>query len=101
MCEFAEYLKSRINFLARQRFKTFRPKALHRKRSHHPAVEKRPLDHLAVQVFLGSDVPHESSGERIAGSGRVFDFFNRQRRCPKRVTPDSKRAFTEEDGRTI
>ena len=87
MRQFAKDLEAGINFFAGEGLQAFGTKTLHRKRSHHPAVEESPLQDFAVQLFLRGDVSHESAGERVTRAGWIFDFFDGQSRCAKGWRP--------------
>src|SRR6266403_5180072 len=99
--QFAEQLKARFNFPATEILQPLGPETFHGKRSHHAAVKQGALEHLAINLSLGRDVSHASAGKRIAGSGRVFYFFNRQRWRAKGVRSDAEGSLTEKDGRSV
>src|ERR1700704_6493552 len=99
--QFAEYLKARINFLARKILQPLRPELFYRKRSHHAAVKQGALQHLAIKLALRRDVSHESSGKRIASPGRVFYFFYRQRRCTKRMRSKAECSLAKKNCRPV
>src|SRR5262249_46491379 len=99
--EFAEDLEARFNLVAGQRLKSFRTEALYGERSHHAAVEQRPLEHFAVHFALRRDVSHEAAGKRITSSGGILYLFDWQGRSAEWMMPDAEGAFAEEDRRAI
>src|SRR5215467_11934101 len=74
--ELAENLKAAIYFFARKILQALGAEALNCERSHHAAVKQRALQDLAIELFLRSDVAHESAGERISGTSRILDFVD-------------------------
>src|ERR1700730_1433832 len=101
MRQFTEYLKARVNFLARKILQPLRPEAFHGKRSHYTAVKQGALQHLAIDLALRRDVSHESSGKRIAGPGRILYFFYRQRWRAKRMRSKAECSLAEKDSRPV
>src|SRR5215469_17045575 len=101
MRQLAEDLKTGFDFIASEIFEPFRAKALDGKRPHDPAIEESTLDDLAMDVFLGSDVPHETAGEGVARARRVLYLFDGQCRSPERVTSRAECAIAEENGGAI
>src|SRR6185437_5430162 len=87
--QLTEDLKARVNFFAGQRLQALGAKTLHRKRSHHPAVEERAFQDFAAQFSLRGDVTHEAAGKRIAGPGGILDFVDGQRGSAKGMAADS------------
>src|ERR1700752_4702665 len=75
--QFAEDLKARVDFLACEGAQTLGAEAFADKRSHHAAVEHGAFQDFAVDLLLGSQIAHESSGEGITGARRVLYFFDR------------------------
>src|SRR5919198_4625766 len=93
--QFAEYLEASVNFLTRQGLQAFRAEALHSERSHHAPIEQSPLQHLPVELPLGSDVAHEPAGEGVACTRRVLNFFDGKRRGTEGMTANAKSSFTK------
>src|SRR5215467_10793899 len=101
MRQFAEYLESAIDLFTCQILQPLRAKSLHRKRSHHPAIEECPLQHFAIHLSLRGDVAHESARKRIARSRRILHFVDGQRRRSKWMPAHSKRSLAEENRRSV
>src|ERR1700683_2882003 len=96
--EFAEDLESGVDFFAGERLQSFGSKTLDRERAHHTTIKQSALQNFAVQLFLRSDVSHESTGERIAGAGGIFHFLDRQSGCAKGMASNTECALPEENG---
>src|SRR6185312_4796712 len=93
--QLAEDLKAGVNFFAGEQLQTLGAEALHRKRSHHAAVEQSTLQSFAGQLSLRGEVSHEAAGKGISGAGGIFDLFDGQRRRTKRMAADAECGFTE------
>src|SRR5277367_4678523 len=78
MSQFAKDLEAGIDLLAGQRLQAFGAETLHGERSHHTAIEEASFQDLAVQLFLGGDISHESSGEGVARASWILDFLDGQ-----------------------
>src|SRR5579862_1990694 len=66
--QLAEHLEPFIDLFAGQLLQPLRSEALHRKRSHHAAVEHRPPEHSRGQLLLRRQVAEEPAGEAISGA---------------------------------
>src|SRR5271165_1251679 len=97
MGQFAKDLEAGVDFFPSEGLQALGAKAFNGERSHHPAVEKRSVQHFAVQLCLRSDVSHESTGKGIARSSRIFHFLNGQSGCAERMVADAKCAFAKEN----
>src|SRR5450755_2391044 len=89
--QLTEDLKASLNFFAGERLQTLGAETLHRKRSHHAAIEERALQYFAAQFSLRCDISHEATGKRVAGPGGILDLFDRQRWRAKRMASDAER----------
>src|SRR5580704_18746235 len=78
MGQFTKDLEASIDFFAGERLQAFGAKTLNGKRSHYAAIKKSAFQNFAVQLFLRSDVSHKSPGKRIASSGGIFHFLDRE-----------------------
>src|ERR1700678_240237 len=101
MCQLAEDMKARVDFLARKVLQPFGSKTFHGKRSHHTTVEQSAFQHLAIDLTLRRDIAHESAGKGVTGSSRIFYFFDRERRGSKGMRSKAERSFAEENRRTV
>src|SRR5271169_6975169 len=99
--QFAEDLKACINSSAREILEPLGSEAFHGKRSHDSAVKQSALQHLAINFALRRDVSHESAGKRIAGSGWIFHFFNRECGRAKRMRSNAEGTLAEKNGRSV
>src|SRR6266852_4128947 len=95
--QFAENLKAFLDLLALKILQTFRSKALHGERSHDTTIKQRTLQHFTIDLALGRDIAHKSASKRITRSGRIFYFFNRQRRRTERVRSDAEGSVPEKN----
>src|ERR1039458_2276421 len=88
--QFAEDLKTGVNFFAREILQSLCPEAFHGERSHHASVKQGALQHFPIEFALGRDVSHKSTGEGIACSGRILHLIDGQRGRAKRMRADAE-----------
>src|SRR5882757_7847909 len=75
-----EKVEAFVNLLPRHVLQTFGSEAFHRERTHHAAIEHRLAKDRRGQLRLRCKVAIEAAGKRIARTGRINDFGQRQRR---------------------
>src|SRR5215472_10053034 len=86
-----------INLLPRQLLQSLGAKTLDGERAHDASVEHRPLEDIACEFLLGSDVAHKTTGKGVAGTGWIANLLNRQGWSTKGMASSSVRALLKED----